>query len=303
MNSKIYIIILVLSLSLGIQSSFAQVDTSYSLSQKSRRIITFSTQGALALGSLVYLQSAWYSDYSQGSFHTIDDSGQWLQMDKIGHSATANILSNLNYRAYRWSGYNNKQATWAGVGLSWGYLATIEVMDGFSEEWGFSWYDMAANTIGVAIFAAQQLTWEDQRFLIKFSYHPTEFAEMRPEVLGSTASQQILKDYNGQTYWLSVNPQSFSKNHKIFPKWLNLAFGYSGDGMLGGSSNVGEGYDYRDIPRVREFYFSPDIDFTRIKTKSKFVNTLFVVLNIIKVPAPTLEVDQNGKVQFYWFYF
>jgi hypothetical protein len=303
MNRKVSIALILISLAFSSKNAHAQVDTSFSMTQKTRRVITFSTQGALVLGSLVYLQSVWYSDYSQNKFHTIDDSKQWLQMDKVGHVATVNILSNLNYKAYRWSGFNNKQATWAAVGLSWGYLAAVEVLDGFSEEWGYSWSDMAANTIGAAVFAAQQLTWEDQRILFKFSYHETQYAEMRPDVLGSTFSQQILKDYNGQTYWLSVNPQSFSKHHKIFPKWLNLAFGYSGEGMLGGSSNVGEDYDFSDIPRFRQFYFSPDIDLTRIKTKSKFVNTLFVLLNIIKVPAPTLEVAQDGKVQFYWFYF
>lgn len=303
MKNFINIVTLLSILCLGSINLHGQVDTTFSLSKKSRRAIVFSSQGALVVGSLIYLQSAWYSDFRSGDFHIIDDSGQWLQMDKIGHVATVNILSNINYKAYRWAGYDNKQATWMGVGISWGYLVAVEVMDGFSEGWGFSWSDMAANTIGGAIFAAQQLTWEDQRMIIKFSYHPTEYAEMRPEVLGSTNSERILKDYNGQTYWLSVNPQSFSKEKKIFPKWLNLSFGYGADGMLGGTSNVGEDYDYSDIARIRQFYFAPDVDFTRIKTKSKFLNTLFVVLNMVKVPAPTLEVDQNGKVQFYWFYF
>lgn len=303
MNKHLYIAIVFCILILSSIRMFGQVDTTFSLSLKGRRATVFSVQGALVVGSLVYLQSAWYAGYRQGNFHTIDDSGQWLQMDKVGHLATASIVSNLNYKAYRWAGYNNKQATWMGVGVAWGYLAAVEVMDGFSEGWGFSWTDMAANTIGAAIFTAQQLTWQDQRIVIKFSYHPTEYAEMRPEVLGSTSMQSILKDYNGQTYWLSVNPQSFSREKKIFPKWLNLAFGYSGDGMLGGKSNVGDDYDFSYIPRTREFFFAPDVDFTRIKTRSKFLNTLFVVLNIIKIPAPTLEVDQNGNVQFYWLYF
>ncbi len=281
----------------------AQVDTAFAMKQSSRRAIVFSTQGVLVVGSLAYLNRAWYADYPQSKFHFIDDSKQWLQMDKIGHLATVSMVSNLNYKAYRWAGYSNKQATWMGVGLTWGYLAAIELMDGFSEQWGFSWYDFTANTLGGALFTAQQLAWQDQRIIVKFSYHPTEYADMRPEVLGSTNTERILKDYNGQTYWLSVNPQSFSAQRKIFPGWLNLAFGYSGDGMLGGSSNIGEDFDYSNIPRIRQFFFSPDIDFTRIKTKSKFLNTLFVVLNLVKIPAPTLEVDQTGAVKFYWFYF
>lgn len=303
MNLRFYISLFI-SVSLIFSGElYSQVDTSYSISQKGRRSIVFASQGVLVFGSLAYLSSTWYSGLEDSDFHTFDDSGQWLQMDKIGHIAAADIVSNINYKAFRWAGYTNKQATWMGAGITWGYLAAVEVMDGFSAGWGFSWSDIAANTLGTGLFVAQQLVWEDQRMIIKFSYHPTEYADMRPEVLGSTPSQRILKDYNGQTYWFSVNPQSFSREKKIFPYWLNLSIGYSADGMLGGSSNVGDDYDFSHIERVRQFYFSPDIDFTRIKTKSKFLKTLFVVLNIIKVPAPTFEVDQNGNVQFYWFYF
>ena len=283
--------------------SYGQVDSTKTLSRAARRSIVFSSQGLIVVGSLAYLQSTWYSQFQNGDFHVIDDSGQWLQMDKLGHVATVNILSNLNYKAYKWAGYNNTQASWMGFGISWGYLAAVEVLDGFSEGWGYSWSDMAANTLGGALFLAQQLTWEDQRIIMKFSYHQTDYADIRSEILGSTGSERILKDYNGQTYWLSVNPQAFSKNKKIFPTWLNLAIGYSADGMVGGRSNVGEGYDYSHIQRTRQFFFSPDIDLSRIKTKSKFLNTLFDVLNIIKIPAPTLDVDQNGTVHFYFFYF
>jgi len=33
--------------------------------------------------------------------------------------------------------------------------------------------------------------------IMKFSYHSTEYSEMRPEALGETALQSVLKDYNG----------------------------------------------------------------------------------------------------------
>jgi len=303
MIKRVYILVSLVALLFSYSNGISQVDSTFALSLKSKKAIVYSTQGALVFGSLFYLQNAWYADYKTQDFHVIDDSGQWLQMDKVGHVATVNILSKLNYEAYRWAGYSNKQAVWMGVGLSWGYLAAVEVMDGFSEGWGYSWSDMAANSIGATVFAAQQLTWKEQRIIMKYSYHETSYAEMRPSILGSSLSEKLLKDYNGQTYWLSVNPQSFSKERKLFPTWLNLAFGYSGDGMLGGSSNVGEGYDFSDIPRIRQFYFAPDIDFTRIKTKNSFFKAFFAILNIIKVPAPTLEVDQNGNVQFYWLYF
>ena len=63
----------------------------------------------------------------------------------------------------------------------------------------------------------------------KFSFHTTKYASLRPNVLGSSLSEEIFKDYNGQTYWLSVNLHSFFKSSKL-PKWLNLAAGYGADG-------------------------------------------------------------------------
>jgi uncharacterized protein YfiM (DUF2279 family) len=270
---------------------------------KKRRAIVFSTQAVIAGGSLIYLNQAWYSQFDQSSFHFFNDNNLWMQMDKLGHVTAVNYLSIINFEAYRWTGYNNKTATWAGFGISYGFLTAVEIMDGFSTGWGFSWGDVVANTIGGALFVAQQLTWKEQRMIMKFSYHPTEYADMRPEVLGETAGQRILKDYNGQTIWLSVNPQSFSKKKRFFPVWLNLSVGYSIDGLLGGASNKGDGYDFSDIPRVRQFFFAPDVDFTRIRTKSKFLKGFFAVINLIKIPAPTLGVDQTGKVQFFWLYF
>ena len=38
----------------------------------------------------------------------------------------------------------------------------------------------------------------------KFSFHQTKFASQRPETLGASLNEQILKDYNGQTYWFVV---------------------------------------------------------------------------------------------------
>lgn len=274
-----------------------------SINYKSRKGLVFASQGVLVIGSLVALNQAWYSEYNSGDFHFFNDNGEWLQMDKVGHITASNYLSNINYKTYRWAGYNDKKAAWFGFGITWGFLAAVEVMDGFSEGWGFSWGDLAANTLGGGLYLTQQLLWNEQRLIMKFSYHPTDYAELRPEILGSTSLERVLKDYNGQTHWLSANPSSFCSHNTWIPGWLNFAVGYSADGLLGGVSNVGEDFDYSEVPRIRQFYFAPDIDLSRIKTRSKWLNTIFDVLNLIKIPAPTLEIDQNGNASFFWFYF
>ena len=92
------------------------------------------------------------------------------------------------------------------------------------------------------------------------------------------------------------------------PGWLNIAFGYGAEGMLGGFENKWTDKNNAvqtryDIERNRQFYISPDIDFTRIKTNSKSLRTLFSVLNCIKVPAPALMINSKGKLKAYAVYF
>ena len=175
-------------------------------------------------------------------------------------------------------------------------------MDGYSSNWGFSGGDIAANFGGTALYVGQELLWKEQRITPKFSFHTTEYASARPNALGENLPEQILKDYNGQTYWLSVNMYSFFKGSKI-PKWLNLAVGYGGEGMITGNDVLVNTVFLPEQDRVRQFYFSFDADLTKIETKSHFLKTVFSVFNTVKIPAPTFEFRADGVVKFRYLYF
>ncbi|NNC45690.1 MAG: DUF2279 domain-containing protein, partial [Winogradskyella sp.] len=139
----------------------------------------------------------------------------------------------------------------------------------------------------------------DQRLVLKYSFSRTQYAQQRPERLGEGIHEEFLKDYNGQTYWLSANINSFVKHDK-FPNWLNLALGYGADGMLTGAP---EDANFADQNRIRQFYLSLDVDLSRIKTNSHFLKTVFSLLNVIKIPLPTLEVNSQGAVTLHYIYF
>ena len=51
---------------------------------------------------------------------------------------------------------------------------------------------MLGNTLGTGAYAIQEIAWKEQRILPKFSYSPSPFAELRPEVLGSNFTEQLL---------------------------------------------------------------------------------------------------------------
>lgn len=264
-------------------AAFSQRDSTF----RTRKWIVGGTNAALWGGSTILLNEIWYKDYPRSDFHTFDDAGNWHYMDKLGHSYTAYQLSAAEYGAWRWAGMNERPAAWLSGGISWGYLMTVEVLDGYSSEWGFSWADVAANTGGSALFVAQQLAWNEQRFRLKFGYRSSPYASLRPEVLGSTFSERLLKDYNAQSYWLSVSPGLFLPPESRFPKWLQVSFGYSADQMLRGDGDAYtvDGFTYH---ARSEYALSFDIDWAQLPIRKPWLRKLVKPLNALKVPFPAV---------------
>lgn len=268
---------------------------------KPRKNAVIITEASLGAISLLALDQLWYQDYPRSKFHTLDDNSEWLQMDKLGHVYSAYQLGRLGADALSWSGVSKKNQLIYGGTLGFTFLTAVEVFDGFSEEWGFSWGDMAANAAGTGLFIGQELLWEEQRITLKYSFHQTQYAAQRPDKLGDGLTEEFLKDYNGQTYWLSFNVHSFFKNDKI-PKWLNVAFGYGATGMLTGENETLDG-SFVNQNRVRQYYFSLDVDLTRIKTNSHVLRSIFCIFNTIKVPFPALEFNEENGILLHGIYF
>ena len=285
---------------------------------------------ALAFSTVTYagfsygLYQAWYKDFDQSSFHFFDDWGEWNNMDKAGHVYTAYFQGVLCYKGAKWTGLSDRDAILTGAICGGLFQTTIEVMDGFSTEWGFSITDFGANILGIGAFAWQQSHWKEQRFLFKES--STGMA--RPDVLvtsvdgnssmslrqrgddlfGSGLAERYLKDYNNQTYWISANLHSLLPKGNSWPSWLNVAFGYGSENLYGGFTNQWESdgafYDINDeYPRYRQYYLSLDVDLSKIRTDNHFFKSVLSVLNIIKVPAPALEVTSTGEVVFHFLKF
>ena len=221
-------------------------------------------------------------------------------MDKLGHAYTAYQLSMAEYAAWRWARMPRKKAVWLSGGIAWTYQLSVEVLDGFSAEWGFSVADLTANTFGSALFIGQQLGWNEQRFQLKFGYKSSPYAKIRPNVLGSNFTERLLKDYNAQSYWLCVAPGTFFKESS-FPKWIQIGFGYSIDAKLHGYDN-----SYTDINSGKtyfakqEYAISLDIDWSQLPIKKPWLRKVLKPLNTIKIPFPAV-FWRNGVCYFGMF--
>ncbi|HEX4876896.1 MAG TPA: DUF2279 domain-containing protein, partial [Chitinophagaceae bacterium] len=263
-------------------------------------------------GVMTALAAAWYDNYTQTKLHSFDDSREWLQVDKVGHFYGTWIESRANNELWKWTGMERKKRIWISGLTSFAFQTTIEYLDGKSAEWGWSWSDFGANILGSGSFIAQELAWNEQRIKLKWSFHRKTYKDASlnqrsNELFGDSSPERFLKDYNGQTYWASIGLKSIFPKSKL-PDWLCLAVGYGAEGMFGGEENLAKDkngmiiFDRRDIKRYRQWYLAPDIDLSKIKTKSKALNILFTILSAFKFPAPSLEVS-NKKLRFNFIHF
>ena len=279
----------------NINNKFTEINDSNSLLQKKRKKFLLISEASIYTISLVALNQLWYSGYPRSNFHFINDNKEWLQMDKIGHMSVSYYSGVAGIKAYQWAGFNRKNAIWYGGMTGSLFLTIIEILDGTSKQWGASSGDLIANTTGSLLAIGQALKWDEQKIQLKYSYSSTKFPSMNEEQLGSNYYEQALKDYNGQTYWLTFNVKSLLNiNKEKFPSWLSFALGYGAENMI-------EPYPDRTMA-YRQYYLTFDVDLNKIKTKSKIINSVLHTFGFLKFPMPTLEFS-NGDVSFHSIYY
>lgn len=279
-------------------------------SLKARRWLVGSLSGGFTVGSFMFLNKAWYSNYRREAFHFFDDWGEWMQTDKMGHMLSTYSGCRVAGDLWRWSGLDRKRAAWLATGSSMAYLSMVEVLDGFSEKWGFSPGDMLFNTAGAGLYLGQELGWGEQRLMVKLGYrgirHDPSYRSRTDALFGTTGAERFLKDYNAQTLWLSGNLRSFFPGSRL-PAWLNLALGHNARMMLGGRENrwtdaSGSTVDRRDVERYRRIFLSLDVDLTRIPVRDRRLRTVLSLFNIVKIPAPAIEWDTRGRLRAHGLY-
>jgi hypothetical protein len=255
--------------------------------------------GILTVDMIAYMyqREIWYREETT-VFHSLDfsnDMKKWQYMDKIGHFMDAYFVSDLTSKLYRWSGLSGNSSVWYGALTGWLWTLQIEISDGFMAEWGFSWGDLLANTLGAGFFVLQQFNYDLLGGIHpKISWHKSDAWKQNRYYRDPGG---LIEDYEGMTFWLTVNFHHYvpDKWKEDYPKWLaplGVAFGYGAKGIAGnpwGGRNelfVGMDIDLRKIP------FLDDWDLFRF-VKSE--------LNFIRLPLPTIRISQSRV--WYGFHF
>ena len=261
-------------------------------------------EGAILTGAMSYLKYEWYSDKKRVPFHFYNDFKGWNQIDKFGHFYASYLESNVGYSLMKKFNFSEKQSLIFGGSQGFILETPIEFFDAYYKGWGFSITDMVANALGSSFFIIQQRIFGEQLLRPKLSFSRSIYAKDANGYLGkNNFLSQFVYDYNGYTYWFSFSPSKIFKIKKI-PEWINLSLGYGANGMIGEFLNIST-YNGKNIPyheRYRQYYLSLDIDFSKIKSKSKVLKKIFNALSYIKIPLPTIEIS-NKKIRGHYFYF
>ena len=283
------------------------IQTSYSAQEKRCRdsitkkniILNTTAIGATSL-SYFALYNLWYKEYPQTSFHFFNDLDEWNYIDKMGHVFSSYQVARKSHLFL--DKKNIEHPLEKSCFYSLFFMLGIEFLDGFSTEWGFSNYDLISNFIGTGLFYVQEKKFNTQFLKLKFSSHLSPYATCRPTLLGNSFPEKIFKDYNGQTYWITLDFNTrIQQKFKIF-KYINLALGYSIDGFTGARYNPNLNCaECNNLKRQSQYILSFDLDLTEIETKNKFLKLFFNTFSIIKFPTPAFLIQSES--QFKWLYF
>ena len=210
--------------------------------------------------------------------------------DKFGHAFSFYVSTRLMTKGFQWAGYDHTTAAkMAGI-TSGAVSLAVEVLDGYTVEYGFSKEDLVMNLAGISFATWLELEpeWDDV-FDFRFKYWRSDDAKR----LGET---DPVSDYSGQTYLLITKASGFkSLRDNPWLRYLELAVGY---GSRGYQPNPGK---YEDTqPKKRFLYYGLSINLSQILTDTVFrhnttpSNTQKIttgVLEYLQMPGTALLFD------------
>ncbi len=239
-------------------------------------IVGGATIGGFVVGHAVLNDLWWKGSRTDFHINTDQDYRYALNADKLGHATFAYIATTTYADLFRWTGMDSAQAVWSAAGVATAYQTYIEVRDGFSEKYGFSWGDIAANMVGISLPVLKHYYPSLRPFDLQVSFWPSQ--DFRNGYYNA-----IIDDYTSTTHWLSVNIHDLAptSTFKDVPAWLGLAIGHSVqnlDGMGGGQHRV---------------FVSLDWNLSRIEGLPPWLRDIMRTLHLYHLPAPAVQISPN----------
>jgi uncharacterized protein YfiM (DUF2279 family) len=143
-------------------------------------------------------------------------------MDKLGHAWNAAVVSETFTDAIRKRAANPDSAPVTGFILSMGVMGMIEVMDGFSSDYGFSYEDLTADIAGATLGYLRSTYPElEEKVDFRIEYIPSR----------NEKGFALQSDYSGQKYLLALKLAGFESFEETPLRFVELHAGYYARGF------------------------------------------------------------------------
>ena len=169
---------------------------------------------------------AWYRGRNLNEELVVSDEG-WFESstyaggaDKLGHMYSNYLMNRSTTAVLRKGGMRPASSSLLATALTASFFTLIEVKDGYHRGFGFSWGDMAFNTLGNALaITMDNGPWLDERFSFRLEYLPTD---RYIEMLQRDGVVDVGEDYSGQTFLLAWHLSSLGALEGAGPalSWL-----------------------------------------------------------------------------------
>jgi len=258
------------------QQLFSQFQNRDSINYSKLLVLSGLSAGTFTYAYGIQNNMWWKGEKSR--FHTnwAQDWNASLGADKIGHFYFGYSVATIYKHGLGWSGFSQENSVLYSGLLAFSYQTFLEIRDGYSKDYGFSWGDFGANLFGSMYPYLQNKYPILEHFKIKVSYDPSNR-------FTNNSHEYILDDYESTYHWLSIDIEKFlpSSVAKVLPDIVNFSIGHSVKGL----STQGK--------RNHEVFVGLDWDIEAIPWDSPILSFLKETLNLYHLPAPTIKIYPN----------
>lgn len=253
-----------------------------------RAWIVGGIMGASNVGIMYYYYTTFYTprESERSKWHTFND---WynadLNVDKLGHVWGAQAYTNTLYHIFRWANLGTTSSMLWSSSLAWLYQLEMEMTDAYYKRWGFSWWDVGANTVGSVWPNLQRAVPALQSVNLKMSYRPSR-------LITEKWVDYVLKDYDGFTYWLAFSVEDFLPRalKPYWPDWLGIAVGYGAANTVIARNTYNSNAQNKGLGD-QEWYIALDYDLRKLPGDTPFLRFLKEELNLIHWPSPAIRIS------------
>ena len=181
--------------------------------------------GAVVLGA--YGMTSWWKDGFNSDFrarreYDFGRNAIHAGVDKLGHVYSTYLATRLLEPFFGMVGNAPADSRRLAAWTAWGAMGAMEVIDGFSKNYSFSYEDVVANTIGALVgYAAATYPAFDDLVDLRLSYRPSPLSEWDP-----------LGDYPGQRFHLVIKAEGVPGVREVpLLKYLELNLAYRVQGI------------------------------------------------------------------------